>query len=108
MNRCDVCGRSLLGLRADHPVHCRIASAIREPDPEPHRVPAVLVVIPKPLVGDIGMIAAMVEANNLEALGMNPRTVILEGSALDPFAAPEVRDLVIAEGPAQRGERSAA
>lgn len=31
MFRCDVCGRLLAGLRADHPIHCRIQLSLPLP-----------------------------------------------------------------------------
>ncbi len=105
MIRCNVCGRSLVGLRADHPVLCQIEAALRS-----SRVPHVELSSPVPdraLVASpeyAAMIAGATEAARYDAAGRNPRT-IHEGDVLDPLASEEERNLVIDEGPLQRGTR---
>ena len=99
MIRCNVCGRSLVGLRADHPVHCRIESDLRAPRVElvGHPIPdRVLVASPE----YAAMIASATEASRFDETGRNPRT-IHEGSALDPLE----RRLELEKGPIERGAR---
>lgn len=103
MIRCNVCGRSLVGLRADHPVHCRIETDLRSSRVELVGAPIpdrVLVASPE----YAAMIMGAAEAARYDEAGRNPRT-ILEGDSLDPLASDEERTLVIDEGPVQRGAR---
>ncbi len=87
MMRCDVCGRSLVGLRADHPFHCRIETALRAPCPRSLVVLEFDAGVPdRALVSPQGWAEATVEAS---------RIGIHDGDPLDPFAP--------SEGPAQRG-----
>lgn len=87
MMRCHVCGRSLVGLRADHPLHCRIEALIRG-----RAIPILKLNTGAPgraLVTAPGHAEAVVEAAELEAEGMNPGTYR--------------RQIRIFEGPVQRG-----
>lgn len=85
MIRCNVCGRSLVGLRADHPVLCRIETGFRSSRPS-----------------RVEIVATTTETARITATGRNPR-IIHEGDFLDPLVSDEERQLVIEEGPAQRG-----